>query len=96
MKPSIHIVTALLACASVRPLFGDNTAAVLSIDAAADRQAIHPEIYGVAFATADELRALNAPLNRHGGNWTTRYNWKLNATNCYDADGYFESMAEFT
>ena len=96
MKPSIHLITALLACASVRPLFGDNTTAVLSIDAAADRQAIHPGIYGVAFATADELRALNAPLNRHGGNWTTRYNWKLNATNCYDADGYFESMAEFT
>ena len=95
MKRSLQLAAVWLVGAA-NPLSADNATAVLSIDAAAGRQAIHPEIYGVAFATADDLKALNVPVNRHGGNWTTRYNWMLNATNCYDADGYFESMAEFT
>jgi len=37
--------------------------------------------YGVAFASAADLTDLNAPLNRSGGNGTTRYNWQINASN---------------
>jgi hypothetical protein len=46
------------------------------MDANANRRAINPLIYGVAFAETAVLSDLNAPLNRSGGNSTTRYNWQ--------------------
>ncbi|HEX8702342.1 MAG TPA: glycoside hydrolase family 44 protein [Myxococcaceae bacterium] len=54
---------------------------------------ISPEIYGVSFATAAQLADLNIPLNRSGGNHTSRYNWQLNASN-RGADWYFQSVPE--
>lgn len=65
----------------------------IQIDATAKRHPISPLIYGVAFASADQLKALNSPLNRSGGNATSCYNWKLNASNRAN-DWYFESIAE--
>jgi hypothetical protein len=55
--------------------------------------AISPLIYGVAFASASQLNELNAPLNRWGGNSTTRYNWQLNADNKAN-DWYFQSLPQ--
>lgn len=66
---------------------------VVSIDAQAGRHAINPNIYGVAYATTAQLLDLNAPLNRLGGNNTSRYNWKLNADNRAN-DWYFESIGD--
>ena len=63
------------------------------VDASANRRPIDPNIYGVAHATTAELNDLNSPLNRNGGNNTTRYNWQLNADNRGN-DWYFESIAE--
>src|SRR5712691_8388930 len=63
----------------------------ITVDAAKDRQAINPAIYGVAFATGVQLRELNVPLNRWGGNSSTRYNWQLNASN-HAQDYFFESI----
>jgi len=40
----------------------------ITIDAAAHRHPINPNIYGVAFATTAQLTDLNTPLNRSGGN----------------------------
>src|SRR5579871_614083 len=68
-------------------------AVVIAIDASADVHAINPQIYGVAFASTDDLEALNAPLNRMGGNSMTTYNWSLNAENLA-ADWYFESYPQ--
>jgi hypothetical protein len=65
----------------------------IAVDAAADRHAISPLIYGVAFASQAQLLALNAPINRSGGNGMTRYNWRLNASN-HAADWYFESIGD--
>jgi hypothetical protein len=70
-----------------------NPAVTLTIDAAANRHPISPLIYGVAFATQAQLADLNAPLNRQGGNATSRYNWQANASN-RAADWYFESIGE--
>jgi hypothetical protein len=67
--------------------------AVLTVDVAADRQVIHPEIYGVMFAMTADLKANNTTLNRAGGNFTSRYNRKLNASN-HTMDWYFESRPE--
>jgi Glycoside hydrolase family 44 len=63
----------------------------VTIDVAANRHSISPEIYGVAFASTAELQDLNSPLNRSGGNTTSRYNWQVNADNRAN-DYYFESI----
>lgn len=65
----------------------------IHIDAGTDRHPIDPRVYGVNFATAAQLRELGAPLNRSGGNATTRYNWQQLAAN-RASDWYFESLEE--
>jgi len=70
-----------------------NPSMTINIDAAANRRPINPDIYGVAHATTAQLNDLNTPLNRNGGNNTSRYNWQLNADNRAN-DWYFESIAE--
>ena len=70
------------------------TAAVtIDVDASLNRRPIDPNIYGVAHATPAELADLNVPLNRNGGNNTTRYNWQLNADN-RGSDWYFQSIGD--
>ena len=66
---------------------------LVTVDARAGRHLISPLIYGVAYASPEQLQALNATLNRSGGNGTTRYNWKLNASN-HANDYFFESIGE--
>ena len=66
---------------------------LITIDAAKDRHPISRNIYGLAFATPEQLRDLNVPLNRSGGNATTRYNWQLDASN-RAGDWFFESIGE--
>jgi hypothetical protein len=63
------------------PLAGlaQNPAVTVNVDVAANRRLIDPNIYGVAHATSSQLADLNSPLNRNGGNNTTRCNWQLNA-----------------
>ena len=68
-----------------------NSTVIIRVDAASSRHSINPEIYGVAFASTADLNDLNSPLNRSGGNGTTRYNWQINAAN-HAADWYFESI----
>ncbi len=80
----------LVAAAAVAP--AQNPSVTVGVDAAANRRAISPEIYGVAHASPSALAELNAPVNRHGGNTTSRYNWQLNADN-RGFDWYFESIA---
>src|SRR5262249_23141825 len=68
-------------------------AVTIGIDASANRHPIDPRIYGVAYATPEQLQELNAPLNRYGGHKASRDNWQLNADN-RGQDWYFESIAE--
>ena len=70
-----------------------NGTTTIGIDAQLNRHPISPLIYGVAFASSNQLIELNSPLNRSGGNAETRYNWQLNAHN-RGADWYFESLAD--
>jgi len=70
-----------------------NTAVRINVNAAADRHPINPNIYGVAYASTEELNDLNAPLNRNGGNNTSRYNWLQNGDNRAQ-DWYFESIGD--
>lgn len=100
MKPQHILLPAVLTAAFLTPAFAQTPPApakpvkrVVTVDAAAGRHPISPLIYGVAFASTAQLKALNSPLNRSGGNAMTRYNWKQNASN-HASDWYFESIAE--
>jgi hypothetical protein len=88
----------LIAAAAIVFLHGvsahaQNPAITISVDVAANRHPINPNVYGVAYATTVQLNDLNTPLNRSGGNNTTRYNWQLNADN-RGSDWYFESIGD--
>jgi hypothetical protein len=65
----------------------------ITIDVSANRHAISPEIYGVASGSSNDLVDLNCPVNRLGGNNTSRYNWQANADN-RASDWYFESIGD--
>lgn len=84
------LVVALVVACAVRAAAG-NSNVTITVNAAANQRAIDPRIYGVAFAGSTDLLDLNCPLNRHGGNGTSRYNWQTNASN-HAADWYFESI----
>lgn len=65
----------------------------LMVDAAENRHAIDPRVYGMAFASEAQVADLNVPLSRSGGNSESRYNWQLNAHN-RAMDWYFESLPD--
>ncbi len=70
-----------------------NPTASVSIDVNAARRPIDPRVYGIAYGTPAQLNDLNVPLNRYGGNNTSRYNWQLNADN-RGFDWFFQSIPE--
>jgi PKD repeat protein len=76
-------------------VFAQNPAVTVSIDASVNRHSIDPRVYGIAYGDATTLPDLNVPLNRYGGNNTTRYNWQLNADNRAN-DWYYESIGDFS
>jgi hypothetical protein len=63
----------------------------LSVNAAAGQHPINPDIYGLNFADPAFAAELDLPLNRWGGNGTTRYNWQLDISN-HGSDWYFENF----
>jgi hypothetical protein len=88
-----RLVAAAALFGPLSPALAQNAAVTVTVNAAANRHAINPGVYGVAFATQTQLADLNCPLNRQGGNATSRYNWQLNASN-RGLDWYFESIPE--
>ena len=78
---------------AVAGVSAQNGAVTVTVDAAASKHAINPDVYGVAYATTTQLADLNVPVNRYGGNNTSRYNWQLNADN-RGQDWYFESIGD--
>ncbi len=74
---------------------GTNSQVSIAINASSNRIPISPLIYGVAFASSNQLSDLNFTMNRSGGNNETCYNWQINAHNL-DADWYFESYPDTT
>ncbi|HTH97689.1 MAG TPA: glycoside hydrolase family 44 protein [Stellaceae bacterium] len=93
----------MLGLAAALPAFADTPSAkttqadmtplavTVDVDATANRHPISPLIYGVNFASSEELDDLNAPINRSGGNSTSMYNWQLKARNA-GKDWYYESQ----
>ena len=65
-------MVAALALASVSA----HAAVDVNVNVNLERRLVHPEIYGMNFSSSGQLSALGVPLNRSGGNSTTRYNWQ--------------------
>jgi Glycoside hydrolase family 44 len=89
----LRTLATILVLAGASLAFAQNPATYVAVDAQANRHAISPDIYGLAFAATSDLVALNAPLNRSGGDSETSYNWLLNSDNRGN-DWYFESFAD--
>ncbi|MBV8882765.1 MAG: hypothetical protein JO235_02010, partial [Chroococcidiopsidaceae cyanobacterium CP_BM_RX_35] len=69
----------------------------LTVDAASSSHRINPNIYGITFFWNDDTKksaqlafakAVNLPLNRSGGDATSRYNWQVDSSNA-GIDWYF-------
>jgi hypothetical protein len=63
----------------------------LTVDPAAGRHPISRYIYGMNFADASLAKELKLPVDRWGGNATTRYNYR-NDTSNRASDWYFENI----
>src|SRR5215469_18681566 len=70
-----------------------NASSTVNVDASANRHAINPNIYGVAYGDSHDMTTLNAPLNRWGGNATSRYNWQIDAHSA-GSDWFFETYSD--
>ncbi|HTV41090.1 MAG TPA: glycoside hydrolase family 44 protein [Candidatus Sulfotelmatobacter sp.] len=92
-QPTFYVDDISLVSATNTASNGTNAMVTVQINTLANRHAISPQIYGVAFATSNQLADLNFTMNRMGGNNETRDNWEINAHNL-DADWYFESYPD--
>jgi len=90
LAPTFYVDDIALLSATNSPATTGGTS-IITVDAARNRHPINPWIYGVAYALSNDLKQLNAPLNRQGGNPTSRYNWQANADNRAN-DYYFASL----
>ncbi|MFC5701806.1 glycoside hydrolase family 44 protein [Cohnella faecalis] len=54
----------------------------VTIDTSSDRKSVNPEIYGINYDDMHPTEStLSFPVQRWGGNQTTRYNWQLDTAN---------------
>jgi hypothetical protein len=69
----------------------------LSVDAGDPTHAISPDIYGMNAYTLNQsaAKAVNLPVDRWGGDSTSRYNYQLDVTNLA-SDWYFEDSTQAT
>ncbi len=79
--------------ASVAPPVTAATVVTVTVDFAADHQPISPYIYGLNFADPALADELDLPVNRWGGNATSRYNYLTDIAN-HAMDWYFENIKE--
>ncbi|VVE56287.1 cellulase [Pandoraea pneumonica] len=85
----VALLLSAAACTKATP--GELGPVAIAVDAAANRHAINPYIYGINFGTTAMLQDLRVPLNRSGGNSASAYNWRLDARNA-GRDWYYESL----
>lgn len=86
---AVPALVACLAAASGLPAATVN----VTVNAGAQRRPINPLIYGVNFADVGRLSVVPYPLNRWGGNATTRYNWRVDTHNTA-SDWFFMNVAD--
>jgi hypothetical protein len=94
-KPFVLVLPVLVLAAGLlwlpQPTITSSSVLTLTIDASHSTHRISPLIYGMNFADPALIRELRLPVNRWGGNATTRYNWQ-NDTSNRASDWYFENI----
>jgi hypothetical protein len=83
----ILAAVALAATAAyLKTAIGQTNSLALSVDVTADRHPISPDIYGMNDYLLDPKLAqeLRIPVERWGGNHTSRYNWLVDSSNSGD------------
>ncbi|MEZ4668110.1 MAG: carbohydrate binding domain-containing protein [Anaerolineae bacterium] len=80
----------LLGSGVLPPSQEPQTGPTLTVNTAAGQHPISPYIYGMNFGDPALAVEIRLPVNRWGGNATTRYNWQADATN-HASDWYFEA-----
>lgn len=86
----------MIATMTVMPLAPHSVTAAgpgptLRVDTTVSRHAINPDIYGMDFADPALARELRLPVDRWGGDATSRYNWQTNTANT-GSNYYFENI----
>jgi PKD repeat protein len=90
----VAVFACIVASAAIAVVvYAQNPAVTINIDAGASRHSINPNVYGLAYPSSADLTDLNVPVQRYGGNNTSRYNWQVNGDNRGN-DWYFESIGE--
>jgi hypothetical protein len=87
VKPTFYLDDIVLVAAPSSP----PSTPALSVDASAARHAISPYVYGMDFADESLAAELHLPVDRYGGNATTRYSWQNDTAN-RASDWYFENI----
>ena len=92
-QPTFYLdaITLVAATGTPPPTQVPGAGPALSVDAGRGRRAINPLIYGMNFAPAALLAELDLPVNRWGGNATSRYNWQNDTYNTA-ADWFFQNI----
>lgn len=75
------------------PFIARQLPAELSVNAAENRRAISPLIYGMNFTDEDLAAELRLPIRRWGGNATSRYNWRTDTHNT-GRDWFYENIVD--
>nr|MDQ2730037.1 glycoside hydrolase family 44 protein [Armatimonadota bacterium] len=88
---AIAIAVLVFAIGGSAAAWAQDTAPKLTVDVTADRHPISPDIYGMAYPDPVLAAEIHLPMNRWGGDATTRYNWLIDRTNSGD-DCYFISF----
>lgn len=83
--PALALAALLCDCGAIH---AQTSGPALSVNAQADRHPISPDIYGMAYPDAAFAKEIHLPINRWGGDGTTRYNWQVDGTNSGD-DWFF-------
>jgi hypothetical protein len=86
------LMAATIVAAPVAPVSAASPGPPLAVNAAANRYPISPDIYGMNFADPTLAQELRIPVERRGGNATSRYNWQTNVYNT-GSDYFFENIA---
>lgn len=91
---SVLIFALILLCFTYVPIIAQDAveaAPVLTVDLTAPTHAISPYIYGINFASEAFAEEVGLPVNRWGGNATTRYNYQNDMSN-RASDWFFENI----
>jgi hypothetical protein len=89
-QPVFYVDDVALVSTTVSPPVATSGPA-LTVNAGAGRHVISPLIYGMNFPNEALAAELRLPIQRWGGNSTTRYNWQ-NDTGNQASDWYFENI----